>query len=181
MGFMGLETAHAPSGMRGRRFAAFVTDAFLTLLLSFVVFHIFGEPDFFSVKEAMDAAEAAGGQDAALTQAVFSTFNRAYGIMLLIGFCYEVLSQLILKGSTIGKLLFGLKIIPRNVERKKLAYALLLCIRSFLKMLSFYFFQGFPFIICCLTIFTNKECYTGFDMAVKTITVERRNKINYEN
>ena len=36
-----------------------------------------------------------------------------------------------------------------------------------LKLLSLYLFQGFPFLLCCLTIFTNGECHTGFDMAVK--------------
>lgn len=173
MGFMRLETAHAPSGMRGRRLMAFLMDMFLILLLSFIIYSIVGEPDFFSVKEAMDAAESAGGQDVALVEAVFSTFNRAYGIMLLIGFFYEALSQLILKGSTVGKLLFGLRIVPQNPKRKKSLQAFLLCGRSFLKMLSLYFFQGFPFIICCLTIFTNAECRTGFDMAVKTITIKR--------
>lgn len=174
MGFMGLETAHAPSGMRGRRLAAFFIDAFIVLMLSFIAFHLFGEPDFFSVKEAMDAAELAGGQDAVLTGAVFSTFNRAYGIMLVIGFFYEVVSQFIFGGSTVGKLLCRLKVISRSEERKKAVHALFLCVRSFLKMLSLYFFQSFPFLICCLTIFTNKECYTGFDMAVKTITVDRK-------
>lgn len=122
----------------------------------------------------------AGGQDAALTGAVFSTFNRAYGIMLAISFFYEVLSQFIFRGSTIGKLVCRLKITSRNVERKWPVHALLLCVRSFLKMLSLYLFQGFPFLICCLTIFTNKECYTGFDMAVKTITVDRKRSCSYE-
>ena len=40
-------------------------------------------------------------------------------------------------------------------------------------MLALYLFQGFPFLICCLTIFTNGECRTGFDMAVKSVTVPR--------
>ena len=177
MGFMGLETAYAPSGMRSRRLAAFFIDAFIVLILSFIAFRFFREADFFSVKKAMDAAELAGGQDAALTGAVFSTFNRAYGIMLAISFFYEVLSQFIFRGSTIGKLVCRLKITSRNVERKWPVHALLLCVRSFLKMLSLYLFQGFPFLICCLTIFTNKECYTGFDMAVKTITVDRKKEL----
>lgn len=171
---MGIGTAYASPGMKSRRLAAFFIDAFMVLVLSFIAFHLFGEPDFFSVKEAMDAAQLAGGQDAALTGAVFSTFNRAYGIMLVIGFFYEMISQFIFGGSTVGKLLCRLKIISRKAERKGAVHALLLCARSFLKMLSLYFFQGFPFLICCLTIFTNKECYTGFDMAVKTITVDRK-------
>ena len=53
------------------------------------------------------------------------------------------------------------------------AHSLLLCVRSALKMLALYLFQGFPFLICCLTIFTNGECRTGFDMAVKSVTVPR--------
>ena len=51
--------------------------------------------------------------------------------------------------------------------RGRVLQLLLLWVRSALKLLSLYLFQGFPFLLCCLTIFTNGECRTGFDMAVK--------------
>ena len=65
MAFLGIETAKAPTGMRGRRFLAFLIDAAIVIALSFVVYRFTGRPDFFAVQAAMDAAEAAGGQDQA--------------------------------------------------------------------------------------------------------------------
>ncbi len=174
MGVLGLEAAKAPAGMRSKRFFAFLVDAMMVLVIAFILYSFTGEPDFFSVQAAMDAAEAAGGQNTELTSAVFTQFDRAWGIVLLIGFCYEAVSQLLTGGSTVGKLLMGLRTAPQNPERKRAVHALLLCVRSAVKMLSLYLFQGIPFIICCLTIFTNGECRTGFDMAVKSVTVARR-------
>lgn len=174
MGFLGLDTGNAPSGMRGKRFLAFVIDAFLVLLLAFLMYNVTGQPDFFGVQSMMDAAQAAGGKNAELTNAMFSAFNKAYGITLLIAFVYEVLTQLVLGGATIGKKICGLQIIPENKNRSKVMHGLLLCVRSALKMASIYLFQGFPFIICNLTIFTNAQCRTGFDMAIKSVTVDRR-------
>ncbi len=173
MAFLGIETAKAPTGMRGRRLLAFLIDAAIVIALSFVVYRFTGRPDFFAVQAAMDAAEAAGGQDQALTAAVFTQFNSAYSVLLLIAFCYEALSQLAAGGSTLGKLAMGLRVVPQNPARGRLLHSLLLCVRSALKMLALYLFQGFPFLICCLTICTNGECRTGFDMAVKSVTVPR--------
>lgn len=171
MGFLGIETAKAPAGMRGRRFLAFLIDAVVVIALSFAAYRFTGRPDFFAVQAAMDAAKAAGGQDQALTAAVFTQFNSAYSVLLLIGFCYEALTQLATCGSTLGKLAMGLRTVPQNPARA--LHSLLLCARSALKMLSLYIFQGFPFLMCCLTIFTNGECRTGFDMAVRSATVFR--------
>lgn len=173
MGILGIETAKAPAGMRGKRLLAFLIDAAIVTALSFIVYRFTGRPNFFAVQAAMDAAEAAGGQDQALTAAVFTQFNSAYSVLLLIAFCYEAVTQLVTNGSTAGKLLTGLRTVPQNPARGRLLHSLLLCARSGLKMLSLYLFQGFPFIICCLTIFTNGECRTGFDMAVKSVTVPR--------
>lgn len=173
MGILGIEPVKAPARMRGRRFLAFLIDAIIVMALSFAAYRFTSQPDFFAVRNAMDAAQDAGGQDQALTAAVFAQFNSAYGILLLIAFCYEAAAQLITNGSTVGKLLMGLRTAPQNPSRGRPLHSLLLCARSGLKMLSLYLFQGFPFLICCLTIFTNGECRTGFDMAVKSVTVPR--------
>jgi len=173
MGFLGIETAKAPAGMRGRRFLAFLIDAAVVIALSFAAYRFTGRPDFFAVQAAMDAAKAAGGQDQALTAAVFTQFNSAYSVLLLIGFCYEALTQLATCGSTLGKLAMGLRTASQNPARGRALHSLLLCARSALKMLSLYIFQGFPFLMCCLTIFTNGECRFGFDMAVRSATVFR--------
>jgi uncharacterized RDD family membrane protein YckC len=167
MGFLGLETAKAPAGMRGRRFGAFCADLLIVLGLSFLAYRFTGQPDFFAVRAAMDAAQAAGGQDMELTAAVFTQFNQAFRLLLLIAFGYEAVTQTITGGSTLGKLLLGLRLVPMDPARGRVLQLLLLWVRSALKLLSLYLFQGFPFLLCCLTIFTNGECRTGFDMAVK--------------
>lgn len=176
MAFLGLDIPQAEQGSRSRRFLAFLVDLMAVLVLVFLVYSVTGEPDFFRVEEAMDAAQAAGGQDTDLTNTMLSEFNRAYGMTLMIAFVYEAVLMLLTGGSTIGKLLLGLRIQPRNPERNMLLHRLLLCVRSALKMLSLYLLQGFPFLICGLTIFTNKECRTGFDMAIKTDTIYYRRK-----
>lgn len=173
MRFAGLETGCAPSGERSRRFFAFLFDAAIILFLTYISYNVIGKPDFYSVREAMDAAQAAGVKNQTLSNAVFTEFNRAYGITLLIAFVYEALTQLLLGGSSVGKFIFKLRIVPQNPKRSKVLHSLLLCVRSALKMLSIYLFQGFPFLICCLSIFTNPECRTGFDMAIKSLTVHR--------
>ena len=173
MGFLGLETAKAPAGMRGRRFLAFCADLLFVLALCLLVYRLTGQPDFFAVRAAMDAAQAAGGQAAALT-AVFSQFDRAFRLLLLIAFGYEAASQTVTGGSTLGKLLLGLRLVPMDPARGRLLQLLLLWVRSGLKLLSLYLLQGFPFLLCCLTALTNGECRTGFDMAVKVRPEFRR-------
>lgn len=168
MGMLNLEITKAPSGMRRSRLLAFFVDFAVVLFFVFLVYRVTGEPDFYQVKAAMEAAEAAGGTDVELTNAVFTSFNHAYRIVLLVWFFYEVVTQFALKGSTLGKYILGLRVQSKNPDRKWIAQMGLLCVRSGLKMLSLYFFQGFPFIICNLTIFTNSECCSGFDLAVKT-------------
>lgn len=168
--------ALAEPGVRMRRLLAFLIDLMVVLILVFLVYTFTGEPDYFRVQMAMDAAQAAGGQDVELTSRMFSEFNHAYGMTLAIAFAYETVMLLLTGGATFGKLLLGFRICPQNPKRGKLLQGLLLCLRSALKMLSLYLLQGFPFLICCLTVFTNKECRTGFDMAVKMNTVYEKKK-----
>lgn len=178
MAFMGLEIPRAEPGMRTRRLLAFLIDLAVVLVLVFLVYTFTGEPDYFRVQAAMDAVQAAEGQDMELTSQMLREFDHAYGMTLMIAFIYEAVLLLLTGGTTLGKLLLGLRIRPQNPRRGKILHRLLLCLRSGLKMLSLYVLQGFPFLICCLTAFANKECRTGFDMAVKTNTVYDRKKGN---
>ena len=161
--------AEAVSGGRAKRFIAFVLDAIVVVALSWLVYHICGQPDFYSVKENMDA----GGSDPELTRVVMTEFSRSYLIMLIIAFVYEAVIQLITKGSTVGKLIMGIKVAPVNPEGNRIVQALLLCLRSFLKMLALYIFNGIPFIICSITMLTNADNRSGFDLAAKTRVVSK--------
>lgn len=163
----------ADSGSRGKRFIAFVMDAIIVVALSWLVYHICGQPDFYSVKENMDAIKEAGGSDPELTARVMAEFSKSYMVLLIIAFVYESVVQLLTKGSTLGKMIMGIRVVSVNPVGKPVAHAAFLCLRSFLKMLALYLFNGIPFIICYITMFTNSESRSGFDMAAKTRVVSK--------
>ena len=166
MAFLGLEVGKAAPGYRIKRFIAFIIDVIIVLFILFIVYSISGKPDFPKVKAAMDAAGTGSSQ--AVQKEVFNSFDSAYWQSLFIWFLYEVLTQLIFSGATIGKLIMRLKIVPMNPGRNWVIHNLLMIVRSALKFIFLYLFQGFPFIISELTIFANKEARSGFDMFVKT-------------
>lgn len=174
MGFLGIEFAAAAPYYRRKRFIAFLIDLILVIVLWFLAYQIVGKPDFFAVKEAMDAAEAlpAESQQEAMT-AVFQRFDEAFQFGLILWFAYEVLTTLLFNGRTPGKLLVGLQIVPMNPGRNRVLHCALLIVRSAVKMLSMYLLQGFPFIICALTVLTNSD-RSGFDMFVKTRVAEKK-------
>jgi uncharacterized RDD family membrane protein YckC len=184
MGLLNYETKKAPKGLWIKRFFAFCIDFAIVLSLLFIVYNISGEPDYHSVKKAMDAYTATGNKDASLQQEVITTFGRCYAISLLIWFFYETMIQMLCNGATVGKLIMQLRIVSMNPKQNKLIHILLMTLRSGLKILSLYFFQAFPFIICQLTILTNAECRSGFDMAVKTKVIHisnRKESMDYDN
>lgn len=174
MAFLGIDTPKAAPHYRGKRFAAFLIDLVIVVALWFILFQLIGKPDFFAVQRAMDAADALPVEDqqAAMTE-VFALFDEAYRFGLMIWFAYETLTTVCLGGETVGKLITGLKIAPMDAGRNPWLHRLLLVVRSGIKMLSLYLLQGFPFIICGLTVFTTAN-RSGFDYFVKTQVVEKR-------
>lgn len=173
MSFLGIEIAQAVPHYRRNRFAAFLIDLVIVIALWFAAYQLTGRPDFFAVRAAMDAAGAlpVAEQQEAMNQ-VFARFDEAFRAGLIIWFVYEALSTVLFQGATPGKLLTGLRIVPMNPRRNRLLHAGLLVIRSALKMLALYLLQGFPFIICALTVLTTNN-RSGFDMFVKTQVVQK--------
>lgn len=178
MAFLGLEIGKAVPGFRVKRFAAFIIDAMIILIILYFLFSITGKPDFPAVKAAMDAAQAGAAtpDNQALANVMFSLFNTVYWQTLLIWFIYEVLTQLIFSGATPGKLIMKLRIVPMNPSRNWALHHLLMIARSAMKFASLYIFQGFPFLISALSVFANKESRSGFDIFVKT----RVDEVQYE-
>jgi uncharacterized RDD family membrane protein YckC len=170
MSFLGLEIGKATPGYRVKRFAAFIIDAMIILVILYLIFSITGKPDFPAVKAAMDAAQAGAAttNNQALANVMFDLFNTVYWQSLLIWFAYEVLSQMIFSGATPGKLIMKLRIVPLNSKRNWAVNQLLMIARSAMKFASLYIFQGFPFLISALSVFANKESRSGFDIFVKT-------------
>ena len=174
MSFLGIEFAQAMPHYRKKRFAAFLADLAIVISIWCIAYQLTGKPDFFAVKAAMDTAYAlpVEEQQAAMNQ-VFAYFDVAFQQGLLIWFAYEALTTVIFQGATLGKLLMGLRIVPMNPNRNRALHIVLLIVRSGLKMLTLYLLQGFPFIICALTVLTTSN-RSGFDMFVKTQVVQRR-------
>ncbi|MDR1143570.1 MAG: RDD family protein [Spirochaetaceae bacterium] len=178
MSFLGIHLSETPAGYRRRRFLAFVLDAALVLLVVFVVYLITGTPDYPGIKEAMDAVKEAGDgpETQELMNRVFSLFNAAYIETLLIWFAAEALGQFFLKGASLGKFIMGLRILPMNPDRSWTLHYLLLTLRSALKLIMLYLFQGFPFFLAILSIFVTQKARAGYDIFVKTYVHDLRGK-----
>lgn len=168
MGFLGLELEKAAPNYRKKRFLAFLIDAVIVVCIWFLAFQFFGKPDFMAVRLAMDTAGALpAGQNQEAMNLVFAKFDEAFQFGLILWFAYEALTTVLLNGRTIGKLLMGLQIVPVNSARNPILNRLLFVVRSALKMLSLYLLQGFPFLICALSVFTSSN-RSGFDIFVRT-------------
>ena len=174
MGFLGIDFAQTTPHYRRNRFLAFLIDLAIVVAIWFLAYQIVGQPDFFAVRAAMDEAQIqpTEQQQDAMNQ-VFARFDEAFQFSLILWFGYETLTTVLLQGCTIGKFLMGLRITPLNPKRNPVLHAGLLAVRSALKMLSLYLLQGFPFLICALTVFTTNN-RSGFDMFVKTQTIQRQ-------
>lgn len=168
MGFLGLELEKAAPNYRKKRFLVFLIDAVIVVFIWFLAFEFFGKPDFMAVKRAMDAADALPvGQNQEAMNLVFARFDEAFQFGLILWFAYDALTTVLFNGRTPGKLLMGLQIVPMNSARNPILNRLLFAVRSALKMLSLYILQGFPFLICALTVFTSSN-RSGFDIFVRT-------------
>lgn len=173
MGFLGLELEQAAPHYRMRRFLAFLIDLIIVVIIWYICYQAIGKPDFMSVKTAMDAANGLTGEAQTEAAAVlFARFDEAFQFGLILWFFYEVLTTVILNGSTPGKLIMGLRIAPMNPGRNRLLSMALLIVRSFVKMLTLYIVSSIPFIICALTVFAHRD-RSGFDFFVKTRVLER--------
>lgn len=171
MSFLGMQIGEtATPGYRKKRFAAFLIDVMIVLCLLLIAYSITGRPDFPAVKAAMDAAQAgATGPDSqALGDVMFTLFDAAFLQSLLIWFIYEVVTQAVFSGATLGKRLMKMRIVSVDPNRKQVVHHLMMIVRSAAKFLCMYLFQGFPFLIASLTIFANKESRSGFDLLAKT-------------
>lgn len=162
------------------RFLAFVVDAIVILLIAYLFYTFWGDPDFAAVQTAMENYDAVRGtaQEQEAFRLVMETFDRAYVYLLLLTLGYELVSEAVFKGATLGKLIFGFKIVPAKagaVEsfKSKAAFAARIIARSVIKVLFIYLFSGIPFLISSLTIFSNQEFRSGVDIFAGTKVISK--------
>lgn len=160
---------------RLKRIASFIIDAVIVSILLSIVYRLTGFANFPGVLTKMIEINRTmgetGTQDA--TVKVMSLFNEAFLQSLIIWFCYDVLTTLILRGSTIGKKIFRLKLTHINHKKGKLAYVILLIVRSFFKFLSMFLFQGIPFLLSVISIFANPKSLAAYDRITRLVVADK--------
>ncbi len=147
------------------RLAAFAIDCCVFLLILTISMNLFGKPDFILAQHEMEKLQQTVSVDEANAQAerAIAAFNEAYGLSLWIWIGTEVISQLILRGQTVGKKICKLRIISNNAANGPVKTALLMTVRSCFKVLLVYLFRGLPFAIALAYMFAGPENRTGYD------------------
>jgi uncharacterized RDD family membrane protein YckC len=160
---------------RLKRIVAFVIDAVIVTFLLSMVYRITGFANFPGVLTKMIEVQKMLSETASqnATVEVMALFNEAFLQSLLIWFCYDVLTTIILRGSTIGKMIFRLKLTHIHNNKGKLAYGLLVIVRSFLKFFTMFLFQGIPFLISVLSIFANPKSLAAHDRVARLMVVNK--------
>ncbi|GHU51685.1 hypothetical protein FACS1894127_7970 [Clostridia bacterium] len=177
MGVLGL-TAEGFTSHKMKRFLGFLIDALVVSCLLFIAYSFLGKPDYPKVKLLMDNLGVMQGTEGAQAAAneMFKAFDSAWFLTLLIWFGYEVISALIFRGATLGKLICRFQIVNNKDGKYNVKTALRIVLRSLVRMVFLGLLQGIPFLISSLTIFANKEHRAGIDFFAGTRVVERSPK-----
>lgn len=158
---------------RLRRLGAFAIDfIFVALILSLCTL-LFQKPDFALAQREMDAIvdivdlEARQSQ----TQIAVAAFSRAYGTAVIVWLSYEVMTQLLLGGQTLGKKICGLRVVSMKTSDGRFRTTMRMTARSLVKGLCLILFQGFPILISWFYILGNPANRAGYDLFFGTRVV----------
>lgn len=153
---------------RMRRLAAFLMDVMFVLCLIYLVYAIAGFPNFPAVFEKMRLLNLAGNDASHDIQVkVMAMFNTAHLQTLLIWICYDVFTMLLFRGSTPGKLIMKLRLVPANENTRFHTFGLLVIFRSLIKFTGMFLLQGIPFVITTLSVFADEKSTTGYERMAK--------------
>ncbi|MGG2024973.1 RDD family protein [Gottfriedia sp. S16(2024)] len=160
------------TSFRLKRIGAFAIDAIIVSIILSIVYRITGLPNFPGVLANMiELQKSAANQEAAIK--VMALFNEAFLQSLIIYFCYDVLTTLLLRGSTIGKMIFRLKVTRINNKKGMLPYILLVIVRSFFKFLTMFIFQGLPFFLSVISMFANQKSLAVHDRIGRFVVINK--------
>lgn len=164
------------TSFRIRRLAAFLIDMGIFGVLLTLLYKLFQFPNFPVVAAAMAEANSKINTPEwqELVKSSMTIFNMVFIQSLCVYFGYETITQLLFRGSTIGKLIMGLYIAPQKSNRGILSHYLFITVRSLIKVVLIYLLQGIPFIISVLSIFANNQSKAGYDYIVKTVVLEKK-------
>lgn len=161
---------------RSFRLTAFMIDFLvLSMLLSLCNLAIH-KPDFVYVRQEMDKITQITDfeERQAQTQTAVNAFHEAYRLAIGIWLGYEIVTQLVFQGQTVGKKLCGLRVVSFQPGESRSKTAVRLTCRSLVKALFLILFQGFPIFISWFYILGNSANRAGYDLFVKTKVVSCR-------
>lgn len=158
---------------RLRRLGAFAVDLAVVALILSLCTLLFQKPDFAQAQREMDAIIDIMDVEArqAQTQTAVAAFSRAYGMAVIVWLGYEVLTQLLFGGQTLGKKLCGLRVVSTRAADGRLKTTARMTVRSLVKGLCLILFQGFPILISWFYILSNPGNRAGYDLFLGTRVV----------
>jgi len=144
------------------RFFALLLDFIIIWVLYTIAVALLGAPDVNEYVRMQDAVQGLA-KDAPEVIERMRLWQQCWITFLGIGAAYEAVFLMLFRG-TVGKLLFGFRVVSNNEDRNVVLCKLLLVLRAVVKALSLYLVSGIPFVFLCLTTFGNANARSGFDL-----------------
>lgn len=169
---LGAFTQGKPKGFMRNRFLAEILDFVIIALICQLLFALLGKPDWGGYMQMQEAVAGLEKTDPLVIERM-RLYQESFLITLGVLTAYEAVT-LIPFGSTIGKLIFRLRVVNFKEGRSNLVFRLMLVLRTVLKALSIYLLSAIPFIFMCLSAFASAEGRSGFDMFTGTKVIDLR-------
>jgi len=169
----------AISSFKHKREKGFIRNRVLAALVDFIAiaflcqlaFMIWGAPDWGRYLTTQDEVRDLPKEDQRVADRA-RLYNECFILSLAIGASYEAMFY-VLFATTPGKQLFGLKLVPKNEDRKYWLNKLFYVGRAVLKGVSIYMLAAIPFIFLCLTTYGNADGRSGFDLFAGTKVISK--------
>lgn len=155
------------------RVGAFTIDLVIVALILSLCTLLFQKPNFAHAQREMEAIIDIVDLEArqVQTQVAVAAFSRAYGMAVIVWLSYEILTQLLFSGQTVGKKLCGLRVASTKAADGRLKTAARMTVRSLVKGVCLILFQGFPILISWFYILGNPANRAGYDIFLSTRVV----------
>lgn len=165
-----------PKNYMLRRFMALLVDFVAVALICQLIYTLSGIPDWGRYLNTQDIVRGLPAADPAVLERS-ALYQQCIVASLAIALAYEALA-LVLFNASPGKLLLGFRVVMAKEGGSLPVGKLMLVLRSLIKALSIYLLSAIPFLILCLTVFSNADMRSGFDLftGTKVADVSRSRK-----
>ena len=161
-----------PKGFMRKRFLALLIDIILIVALCYLIFMMFGTPDWVRYMQTQDLVRDLPAADPLVVERM-ALYQKCFVTSLIVAVVYEAL-LMVLFGGSVGKLIFRLRVVSSKEAKNPVLLKLRLALRSIIKALSLYLLSAIPFLFMCLTAFGNAEGRSGFDLFVGTKVIDKK-------